>query len=86
MTEHSSNKGGYALAFIAGAIGGAVLAKRAPALLAGMQEHCQQMCQQMMEGGCCAPPKDAGSREACCEAAAENGGPRAENQPESQAA
>ena len=67
MTEQGSNKGGYVLAFLAGAIGGAMIARKAPALIAGVQEHCQQMCHQMMEGGCCAPEMQTRSGAACCE-------------------
>ena len=63
-TERGSNKYGYALAFITGAVGGAVAAKRAPGMLAKVRAKMQEHCQQMMEAGCCAPSgKLAG---ACC--------------------
>ena len=70
MTTERSSKSGYALAFLAGAVGGAVAAKRAPALLAKMQEHCRQM----MEAGCCAPPSELKASSGCCEPRNEESG------------
>ena len=60
MTSQCSGTGGYVLAFLAGAVGGLVLAKRAPALKAKMQQHCMEM----MEAGCCGPGDQSSA--SCC--------------------
>jgi len=62
MNEHGSRTSGYALAFLAGAVGGALATKGAPAVLAKMQEHCHRM----MEAGCCAPSSELGAASSCC--------------------
>ena len=43
MAERGSRRSGYALAFLAGAVGGALATKGAPALLVKLQERCHRM-------------------------------------------
>lgn len=61
-TEKGFSKSGYVLAFLAGAIGGVLATKVAPAVFAKMQEHCRQM----MEAGCCVPSNGSAASSACC--------------------